>query len=414
MDKQKISLRKTILVCLTTAVLVTFFAVAVKALIPVFAGADNRTPPVTTVPGDDKGKEEISLDPNLSNEIELASGTAIFSSDGADGFYTVYNDGERGFALKCSNNATSFSTVELSGKATLACAYGDNVFVAVNADGKTQVQCVGFGDRTGYTSRSYDDQKPVFATAYDDGAAFFFTSEGESGKRLIMRFYGENGEKVERYAASGYDVVPTDLYRIGDSFKLFLSYSSEFSSGGGYADFSLSAITAKITLIERNHGYTLYSAVPRQGSYALLCGSADGNFIMQLGLNLERNKKIDLDARAADGGRLCFDGKTYYALLYSSEGGRLFTLSDESADEKVFTYKDATGVFGEINTGARLVHLLSGDNGFFLTSTEGLFTKTVREADAVPVGLVKISGTRAAVCNRIRDGKSKVYACVFN
>ena len=72
-------------------------------------------------------------------------------------------------------------------------------------------------------------------------------------------------------------------------------------------------------------------------------------------------------------------------------------------------------IAGEMNTGGRLVHLLAGGKMFFLTSTEGLFSKKVNYPEYKPISLVKVSGGCAALCNKLSDnGKSKVYACVFN
>lgn len=419
MENRTRSAKKALLICLTTAVVVTFAAVAVKALVPVFAkDGKNPSASATVPPGDDKetGDSEISLDPNLSNEVHIANGQAIFAENYTDGIFVVYNDGEKGFAVKTDKKANAVKLHGLNGKASAACVSDDKLFV-VTVDGRSScVTAVDFDGGDDSLSRSYDNQKPLCAYGFDDGAAVFFSSEGAAGKRIIFRFYGDAGETVERYAITQYELSPVNLYRIGDNFKLFFSYSSEFSAGGGYADFSLSAITAKVSLIERNHGYTLFSAVPRESSYALLCGSDDGSFIMQLDENLMRNKKFDLSADKPLGGKMSYDGKKYYSLLLFENGGKALKMSDDfTSNEQISRYDEMAAIAGEMNTGGRLVHLLCGKNMFFLTSTEGLFSKKINYPDCKPVALVKVSGGCAAICNKLSsDGKSKVYACVFN
>ena len=419
MENRTRSAKTTLLVCLTTAVVVTFAAVAVKALVPVFAkDGKNPSSSVTTPPDDGNGSggSEISLDPNLSSEVFLANGQAIFAENYTGGIFVVYNDGESGFALKTDKRANSVKQVRLDGKATAACVSGDRLYAVTVNGSSARVTAIDFDGGNDGVSRSYDNQKPLCAFGFDDGAAVFFSSEGDAGKRLIFRFYSDGKEKVERYAITQYDLSPVDLYWIGDNFKLFFSYSSEFSAGGGYADFSLSTITAKLSLIERNHGYTLFSVVPRENSYALLCGDEDGTFIMQLDENLMRSKKFDLSADKATGGKMSYDGKNYYSLLLFEKGGVALKMSgDFTANERISRYDEMTAIAGEMNTGGRLVHLLAGENAFFLTSTEGLFSKKVNYPDYEPVSLVKVSSGCAALCNKLSDdGKSKVYACVFN
>ena len=414
MENNSISIKKTMLICLTIAVVVTFFGVAVKALSPVFAKNESVIPS-SSLPGEEL-PAEVLLDPNLSDEARLTDGSAVYAADCGDGFAVAYNQGETGYIAAFDRNASPINSVCPGGKISKACSYGDNLFAAVvDENGFVKIAYVNVKTGDDYLSRSYGNQTVLFAVAYEDGAAFVFKSEGQSGKRVVLRFYNFYGETVERYAVCEYDVSATDLYRIGDRFTLFFSYSSDFSAGGGYANFSLSSISAKITLIERNHPYTLFSAVPRQEGFALLCLSEQGCFIMQTDENLARKIKIDLTEQKFDGGRLCFDGKTYYALLFSEEGGCCFALADQTVASSLSTYESATGLFGEINTGARLVHLLSCEGGFFLSSTEGLFTKKVGAACAVPVGLVKTERSRAAVCNVTDEtGNVAVYAYAFN
>lgn len=419
MENRTFSAKKTLLVCLTTAIVATFAAVAVKALMPVLAKNGVNPPVPVTTPTDDghaAGGSEISLDPNLSSEVFIADGQAIFAENYTDGIFVVYNDEQSGFALKTDKKATAIKQVRLDGKATAACVSGNRLYVVTVNGNSTRVVSVDFDNGDNCVSRSYDNQKALFAAGFDDGAAMFFWSEGDAGKRLVFRFYADGEEKVERYAITQYDLSLVDLYRIGDNFKLFFSYYSEFSAGGGYADFSLSSITAKVSLIERNRGYTLFSAIPRENSYALLCGSDDGAFIMQLDEKLMRSKKFDLGADKPTGGKMSFDGKNYYSLLLFEKGGKAFKMSgDFTSNEQINRYNDMRSIAGEMNTGGRLVHLLSGEKMFFLTSTEGLFSKKVNYPDYEPISLVKVSGGCAALCNKLSDnGKSKVYACVFN
>lgn len=68
MENRTFSAKKTLLVCLTTAIVATFAAVAVKALMPVLAKNGTNPPVSVTTPADDghaAGGSEISLDPNL-------------------------------------------------------------------------------------------------------------------------------------------------------------------------------------------------------------------------------------------------------------------------------------------------------------------------------------------------------------
>ena len=414
MENNSISIKKTMLICLTVAVVVTFFGVAVKALSPVFAKNESVLPS-SSLP-EENSETEILLDPNLSDEARLTDGSAVYAADCGDGFAVAYNQGEIGYVAAFNSNASPINSVFTGGKISKACSYGDNLFAAVgDENGNSKIAYVNVKNGDNYLSRAYDNQTAEFAVAYEDGAAFVFKSEGQGGKRVVLRFYDFYGETVERYAVCAYDITATNLYRIGDRFTLFFSYSSDFSAGGGYADFSLSSISTKITLIERNHPYTLFSAVPRQDGFALLCQGEQGCFIMQTDENLARKIKIDLTEQKFEGGRLCFDGKTYYALLFSKKGGRCFALADQTVSSVLTTYDSATGLFGEINTGARLVHLLSCEGGFFLSSTEGLFTKKVGATYALPVGLVKTERSRAAVCNVADEkGNTAVYAYAFN
>lgn len=422
MKRKQYSLESGILICLTVAVVITFVGVAIKTIVPAVAAAraeNNRNQQIadaTPSDTDSVDKPAISLDPNLSCESNYPEKVAVFASDVGDGFYTVYNDDETGYVSKTGDALNVTAKAKLSGKALVACSVSGEGLAAglIKDDGYS----VCFIDKYGVITEServYRNETPVFIGCYDRDIAVIFTSEGESGKRVVFRLYRAGTEICERYANVSYLVEPLEIYRIGDVFTVFYRYKSAFSKGGGYATFSLSSISVEVTPIERSGGYDFLSVIPRNGSYAMLCSDVEGAFIMQLDENLARSEKYDLTDYAVLCGKLSYDGKNYFAFVGGDTQGKMFRFSDDLSEKSTITaYDSATEIADEFNTGGALLHLLKSDKGFYLTDTNGLFTKKVTKANAVPVALIRFGGSVAAVCNVCENETTTVYVAVFN
>ena len=73
MDEKRYSFQSKLLICLTVAVVATFFGVAVKTVTPVVTGwADKSQQTQSDVPDEPEvDGPQISLDPNLSAENTL-------------------------------------------------------------------------------------------------------------------------------------------------------------------------------------------------------------------------------------------------------------------------------------------------------------------------------------------------------
>lgn len=418
MKTKQYSLESKALICLTIAVIATFIGVAVKTIVPAVAAAraesNNQNGQITRP--DQPETPVISLDPNLSCENLFTEGEAVFAGGTADGLYIVYNSGGKGGVYKAGRTLSVVSSIALGGEAVAACLTDDGGLAA--AIKKTDGYTVCFIDKYGVVTennRVYPNEKPVFAGCYDGDTAVIFTSEGAAGKRIIFRLFRSGEEICERYANVSYTPEPVEIYRVGGVFTMFYKYKSEFSSGGGYAAFSMSTVSVTVTGIERSGGYDFLSVIPRKGSFAMLCSSPDGAFIMQLDENYARSEKFDVTDYSVLRGKLSYDGKNYFAFVGGDSQGRMFRFNDEMTEKTpVDVYSAATEIAGEFNTGGTLLHLLKSKNGFFLADTNGLFTKKVTKEGAVPIALVKTDGSVAAVCNLDEDGKTSVYAALFN
>lgn len=417
MKNKQYSLESRVLICLTIAVVATFVGVAIKTIVPAIAAArseNSQSQQVADVNPSDS--PVISLDPNLSCESNSPGDVAVFASAVSDGFYIVYNDDETGYVSKTGDGLNVTANARLGGKVLVACSAPDDGLAAGLK--KDDGYSVCFIDKYGVITEServYRNETPVFAGCYDGDVAVIFTSEGESGKRVVFRLYRSGTEICERYANVSYTVEPVETYRIGDVFTVFYRYKSAFSKGGGYAMFSTSSISVEASVIERNGGYDFLSVIPRKNSYAMLCSDVGGAFIMQLDENLARSEKYDLTDYSVLCGKLSYDGKNYFAFVGGDTQGKMFRLADDFSEKNVVTaYDSATAIAGEFNTGGTLLHLLKSSKGFYLTDTNGLFTKKVTKTNAVPVALIRFGGSVAAVCNVYENGTPAVYVAVFN
>ena len=424
MDDKSYSLRSKLLVCLTVAVVAVFIGVAVKTLTPVVVGEflQGGGETTDTVPYPQPGDAEISLDPNLSAENYIAQGEAVFAATGWDKIsYIVYNVGEEGYVARLGDALAPSSTANLGARAASACLTQSGAAVAAVADGESFLYFIGSDGKITRSERSYPGQTPVFTGFYDDCVAAVFTSEGAAGKRIVFRLFRDGAETCERYANLSYDIDAVEMYRTGDIYTLFYRFSSQFSRGGGYALFSPETVSVTLTDIERSDGYDFLSVIPSRESFAMLCSDADGTFIMQLDENLDRSEKITLTDYAALSGRLSFDGKNYYAFVGGASEGRMFRLDAGGEKTRIAAYDTALSVAGEYNTGGALLHLLGSKNGFFLTDTNGLFTKKVSKPGAAPVAMLRTGGSVAAVCNLSEqtsgsggEKQHAVYIALFN
>ena len=167
MENNSISIKKTMLICLTVAVVVTFFGVAVKALSPVFAKNESVLPS-SSLP-EESSETDILLDPNLSAEARLTDGSAVYAADCGDGFAVAYNQGEIGYVAAFTRNASPINSVFTGGRISKVCSYGDNLFAAVSDEnGNSKIAYVNVKNGNNYLSRAYDNQTAEFAVAYED------------------------------------------------------------------------------------------------------------------------------------------------------------------------------------------------------------------------------------------------------
>lgn len=78
--------------------------------------------------------------------------------------------------------------VRLDGKATAACVSGDRLYVVTVNGNSTRVVSVDFDNGDNCVSRSYDNQKALFAAGFDDGAAMFFGPKATRVNALFSAF----------------------------------------------------------------------------------------------------------------------------------------------------------------------------------------------------------------------------------
>ena len=425
MDEKRYSFQSKLLICLTVAVVATFFGVAVKTVTPVVTGwADKSQQTQSDVPDEPEvDGPQISLDPNLSAENTLSEGEAVFAGTTPGGIsYIVYNENDAGYIATITKNSVAASTAPIGAKAAIACLTDSGIAIAADTD---EGYVVYFVDEQGSVSKSlrtYPGEIPVYMGCYDGQTAVIFRSEGAAGKRIVFRLYDDGSEICERYSGTTYEPQPIQIYRIGNNFTVFFRYRSQFTKGGGYAVFSTDTVSVIVAEIERSSGYDFLSVIPSQSSYAMLCSDAEGAFIMQLDQNMQRSKKYQLTNYSVNDGKLSFDGKNYYAFVGGATEGRMFRLEQlGDTPYRISAYDDGTAIAGEYNTGGALLHLMKSKTGFFLTDTNGLFTKKVTKPDAKPIALLKTGGSAAAVCNIMggdnqngENGAESVYIALFN
>lgn len=404
-----------VIVCLTIAVVAAFLGVIVKSLSAVeVEGSAPALPATGTTVPNDSNKGEISLDPNLSSQIEFA-GEAIFSAGNDRDFCVVYNNGERGYVAKITYPLGLGSVISLGGVAVAAdlSPTGELSVAIKNATGYS-MNFINSDGILAEASRSFSSEKPLSVHCLEGQTAVLFFSEGEQGKRLIFRLYDDANEICERYANVQHSVRPMNTYRIGDTFLTFFAYNSAYNRGAGYAKFTLSTKDVAVTAIERADNYDFFGALPTRVSYALLCSDIDGTFIMHLDEKLNRSEMFRITDYAAKCGKLSFDGNYYYAFLGGENQGKMFRFNSPFSDKTAInSYDAALSVAGEFNTGGTLLHLLNKKNGFFITDTNGLFTKSVHLADSHAVAMAKLGGSVAAVCN-LSGENPRVFIGVLN
>lgn len=373
------SLRLKIVICLTVAVVITFIAVAAKAIVPaMIAGASSNA----SQPSDNDIKTPdpapvISLDPNLSCELSFGSQAddkIVFGATIDDEIFLLCNYGENAVITKLAADLTPLSSATFNGRFSFAdlCSEGfvtylGNKIVTINKNFEIINQ-----------SPVYENQNLLSLTNYPDGSCAIYSCGGESGSRIVFRFFRDGKLICERFCQSADDVSVIKVFRIGDVFTAFYQYKSDYFSGCGYAKFSLSGLTAGCINIERADSYTLLDVIPYNQSFVLLTSCVDGVSAMELDENMNRFKSHEIIDRAALKGKLSFDGKNYYAFIGGADKGLMTDFGSNFGNfERITTYSAATEISYEINVSGSLTHLCKSSDGFFITDTNGLFTKKI-------------------------------------
>ncbi len=373
------SSRLKIVICLTIAVIVTFISVAAKAIVPaIIAGASSNA---SDLSNDDlpltEPKPVISLDPNLSSEFALGSRAddeTIFGTTVDNEIFLFCNYGDEAVITRLNTDLTPLSSTTFEGKFYFAdlcpdgfVAYLGNKIVTINKN------CEIINE-----SSVYENQEPLFLTSYSDGISVVYSCGGESGDRLVFRFFRDGNTICERYCQCPSNISIVKVFRIGEVFTAFYRYKTNYFYGGGYAKFSLSGLAASCFNIERADSYDLLDVIPYDKSYVMLTSSVNGVSAMELDQNMNRYKSFEITDRAALTGKLSFDGTNYYAFIGGANKGIMADCGENFGNIRfINTYSSATDILHELNSNGSLTHLCKSSNGFFITDTNGLFTKKV-------------------------------------